>query len=704
MRTPTINVKADGPQDQFPIYIEITMQRKTTSGTHRVSHNSSSRAYDMITTLYGEPETKKTILKIDGPGDYDLPLSFQTAANESSYYMTWRVVDENGNYDDNWDQSGEEYVNQNESGELWDVYHYKNPDYENYYTNYSEGKAYIYVRHAKVDGISVPIHAQFETEDTDRFFPVYLKAELVPTGNTEKTYTTVRKLESPEDANSAIDFEGQIPKDTGFNLVYNFYTDETLTERSELWQNGSMSVYVSEHNRLMHGSALAASIKMYQLGTYLDITAFNPGEGFFPKYVVVREISAEGNYATEKTVQVAAPGQQGIVWFDMMAPDNSSWAAGTSVWNVPNEEEAEDWYNLQYQFDTHGASYDGHYHSDRGWVNGNGLLRAYFSHTYYDKVRDGFIVANPRWRGTTAEEVKIPIRTTAREGLEEEAFSRVPEQKLMVSVTSEAEEHAGYVETANSWSGDAYISQTGDSYITVGNLQPGVYYVSYSTHWYYRQNQWYSWWPVFAGWSKSAPAGEKIIVTAEGKVLAEDGSEYFIDNRYFGAVNPKIFVNTTLPEEFSTVNTTLAARLKGVAGTETANVDVFGTVSVTNQELGTYGFYSNPSNYHNYFFRPTDYNSSESYTIPSGDYELSYYTVDPRDAGRNYRDQKSDVWVSGENIRIHIDEEGNVTKDGQSYVIPNYMLPGLSSVTFDVETTVTEGVKEPFTPGDVVVA
>ena len=30
MRTPTINVKADGPQDQFPIYIEITMQRKTT--------------------------------------------------------------------------------------------------------------------------------------------------------------------------------------------------------------------------------------------------------------------------------------------------------------------------------------------------------------------------------------------------------------------------------------------------------------------------------------------------------------------------------------------------------------------------------------------------------------------------------------------------------------------------------------------------
>ena len=273
MRTPTINVKADGPQDQFPIYIEVTLQRKTTSGTHRVSHNSSSRAYDMITTLYGEPETKKTILKIDGPGDYDLPLSFQTAANESSYYMTWRVVDENGNYDDNWDQSGEEYVNQNESGELWDVYHYKNPDYENYYTNYSEGKAYIYVRHAKVDGISVPIHAQFETEDTDRFFPVYLKAELVPTGNTEKTYTTVRKLESPEDANSAIDFEGQIPKDTGFNLVYNFYTDETLTERSELWQNGSMSVYVSEHNRLMHGSALAASIKMYQLGTYLDITA-----------------------------------------------------------------------------------------------------------------------------------------------------------------------------------------------------------------------------------------------------------------------------------------------------------------------------------------------------------------------------------------------------------------------------------------------
>ncbi|MBQ8026220.1 MAG: Cna B-type domain-containing protein [Oscillospiraceae bacterium] len=419
---------------------------------------------------------------------------------------------------------------------------------------------------------------------------------------------------------------------------------------------------------------------------------------------MVREISAEGNYATEKTVQVDAPGQQGIVWFDMMAPDDSSWAAGTSVWNVPNEEEAEDWYNLQYQFDTHGASYDGHYHSDRGWVNGNGLLRAYFSHTYYDKVRDGFIVANPRWRGTTAEEVKIPIRTTVREGLEEEAFSRVPEQKLMVSVTSEAEEHAGYVETANSWSGDAYISQTGDSYITVGNLQPGVYYVSYSTHWYYRQNQWYSWWPVFAGWSKSAPAGEKIIVTAEGKVLAEDGSEYFIDNRYFGAVNPKIFVNTTLPEEFSTVNTTLAARLKGVAGTETANVDVFGTVSVTNQELGTYGFYSNPSNYHNYFFRPTDYNSSESYTIPSGDYELSYYTVDPRDAGRNYRDQKSDAWVSGENIRIHIDEEGNVTKDGQSYVIPNYMLPGLSSVTFDVETTVTEGVKEPFTPGDVVVA
>ena len=720
--TPSIKVVSSGPADKFPVYVEVTMQRRTTSDIHKPS-GSSANACNKMTTLFGEPEVLTDTIRVDAPGEVDLPLSFKTLNDKSAYYLTWRVVDEHGDYDEDWDKNGEEYVNRNEEGKLWDVYHYKGYNYENYYTNYSNGEAVIWFRYAKVDSVKLPLHTEFaEGTDTSKFFPVYLKAEMTLESGSQKTYTAVKKIESLEDANSFLLFNEAMPKGETFYLNWSFYNDEELTELSDLWQSGSKMVTIDDQNRLVEGYSYggsyvpeAAALRFYQMGTYYDVTADDTPEGFFPKYLSIN-VRAYGSGEESLTVvrKVDKAGQQGTAYFDFMASEGSDWVVGTKMYNEMDSEgnvSDEDtlWRNHTYYYD---SSYSGN--SDRARINGSGLLNTYWGSNSYLITRDGHFVVDPIWRGVNL--VSIPVRTTVKEGLEDEAFRYYPNpgQRLNVSL-SKVGESSYSSPVSNSRSTTSSIHEVGNSTVVFSSLQPGDYYLTYNTSRFYQQNTWYSWWPKVQGWKESAEGGDRITITSDGRVLDEDENEYYIDNRYVGCIpdgNPHIFVNSTVLDGVTDVNTRLYVELKGVKGTDTDKITRRSSVRVDDDHLGLFGYYyrsyysedpNTDGNY--YFFTSSDGGvggSSYARTLPAGDYDLSYWTADDREPDDSDGNRHSKAWVEDSGIRIHIDENGNVTKDGEPYVIPNYMLPSLDSVTFDIETTVTEGVKNAFRDGNQV--
>ncbi|MBR3294866.1 MAG: hypothetical protein IKI62_01240, partial [Clostridia bacterium] len=742
-RNCTIPVRVEAPEEMLPLKVALSMER--VSGGIPVSGQ-------LVPVRPRFPEENETSVSADKAGVYDAAFDEKILANGSVYRVSWMVVNEDGSPDMNWDLSGVEYIQMAPDGKL---YRFATAgQYFDASVMFKEEFDEILIKYIESPDLELPIRTYIPeenvTELSKKIFPVWMTVDVAPAGGSaDEPIRKVIKIEDLDDANQVLKFEEKLSSGMEYTVTYAFYDSEADMEagiKSEKWQSGYRRMTLSKSNIFTENSyntvyneyygqynvpvtnMKQASLSFGQLNATIQLEAFMYPEGFFPKYVKVTasNLYDSGAPKPETTMKIDGVKEPEPIYFDYMVADGSNYMFASTVYNDSSmAEEATDWRNpeastqryVEYSRSQYSTYYE--YRYDGGMTkNGTVYGRKYSSGYYSTKspcTDEGVFIIQPQWKGLSS--VKLNVHTSVAEGYEDEAFQYFDdtiyygnikrEQRTYFTITRYGMDINGR-ETHFTYTTDTTFRSAGDRTMNLSSSSfswvPGTYYINFHTKARFKRANNYTYtydeYQLFA-WSHSSGDKIKVTLTEDGEFVDENGEPFVLENRYMGGSQPKPVVDTQPLEGITGIDTYFHVILKGVPGTLTENREATGSVRLSDVHVGLYRFYRDPANNwypSNYLL---NYQYNYYYTLPEGDYLLTYWTSDPNGSVEGY-EYANKAWSHEKDVRVHVDSGGYFWKDGAPYAIPNHMLSEEELDTFKVKvnTTVMEGVKKAFKDGD----